>query len=158
TDWQDSADYDFDDSVPFQLTATLPSNFDSYETYYFEITDSLSDGLTYNKDAKIYLVNGNQKDDVTKAFTVETADGLHFKIANLKTVSGVTASSKIVVEYTATLNKNAVIGKVGNPNTAKLIYSNNPNSQGTAGSTTETPEDTVIVFTYKVVVNKVDEN
>ena len=158
TDWQDSADYDFDDSVPFQLTATLPSNFDSYETYYFEITDSLSDGLTYNKDAKIYLVNGNQKDDVTKNFTIETADGLHFKIANLKTISGVTASSKIVVEYTATLNKSAVIGKVGNPNTAKLIYSNNPNSRGTAGSTTETPEDTVIVFTYKVVVNKVDEN
>lgn len=158
TDWQDSADYDFDDSVPFQLTATLPSNFDSYETYYFEITDSLSDGLTYNKDAKIYLVNGNQKDDVTQAFTIETADGLHFKIANLKTISGVTASSKIVVEYTATLNKSAIIGKVGNPNTAKLIYSNNPNSRGTAGSTTETPEDTVIVFTYKVVVNKVDEN
>lgn len=41
TDWQDSADYDFDDDVPFQLTATLPSNFNSYETYYFEITDSL---------------------------------------------------------------------------------------------------------------------
>ena len=158
TDWQDSADYDFDDSVPFQLTATLPSNFDSYETYYFEITDSLSDGLTYNKDAKIYLVNGNQKDDVTQAFTIETADGLHFKIANLKTISGVTASSKIVVEYTAILNKSAVVGKEGNPNTAKLIYSNNPNSRGTAGSTTETPEDTVIVFTYKTVVNKVDEN
>lgn len=158
TDWQDSADYDFDDDIPFQLTATLPSNFNSYDNYYFEITDTLSSDLTYNKDAKIYLINGNQKDDVTKNFTVETADGLHFKIANLKTVSGVTASSKIVVEYTATLNKSAVIGKVGNPNTAKLIYSNNPNSRGTAGSTTETPEDTVIVFTYKTVVNKVDEN
>lgn len=158
TDWQDSADYDFDDDVPFQLTATLPSNFNSYDNYYFEISDTLSSGLTYNKDAKVYLVNDGQKKDITEMFTIETANGLSFKIDNLKAVSGVTASSKIVVEYTATLNKSAVIGKIGNPNTAKLIYSNNPNSRGTAGSTTETPEDTVIVFTYKVVVNKVDEN
>lgn len=158
TDWQDSADYDFDDDVPFQLTATLPSNFNSYDNYYFEISDTLSSGLTYNKDAKVYLVNDGQKEDFTEKFTIETANGLSFKIDNLKAISGVTASSKIVVEYTATLNKSAIIGKVGNPNTAKLIYSNNPNSRGTAGSTTETPEDTVIVFTYKVVVNKVDEN
>lgn len=158
TDWQDSADYDFDDDVPFQLTVTLPSNFNSYDNYYFEISDTLSSGLTYNKDAKVYLVNDGQKTDVTEKFTIGTANGLSFKIDNLKAISGVTASSKIVVEYTATLNKSAVIGKIGNPNTAKLIYSNNPNSRGTAGSTTETPEDTVIVFTYKVVVNKVDEN
>lgn len=158
TDWQDSADYDFDDDVPFQLTATLPSNFNSYDNYYFEISDTLSSGLTYNKDAKVYLVNDGQKKDITEMFTIETANGLSFKIDNLKAVSGVTASSKIVVEYTATLNKSAVVGKEGNPNTAKLIYSNNPNSRGTAGSTTETPEDTVIVFTYKTVVNKVDEN
>lgn len=158
TDWQDSADYDFDDDVPFQLTATLPSNFNSYDNYYFEISDTLSSGLTYNKDAKVYLVNDGQKEDFTEKFTIETANGLSFKIDNLKAISGVTASSKIVVEYTATLNKSAVIGKIGNPNTAKLIYSNNPNSRGTVGSTTETPEDTVIVFTYKVVVNKVDEN
>ena len=31
TGWQDSADYDINDSVPFQLTATLPDNLASYD-------------------------------------------------------------------------------------------------------------------------------
>lgn len=159
TDWQDSADYDINDSVPFQLTATLPSNLGDYTEYYLELSDTLSSGLTYNKDAKVYLVNDDEKTDVTSSFTIAD-DGSSFKINNLKSLDGVTSSTKVVVEYTATLNENAVIGSEGNPNTVKLIYSNNPNytGSGETSPTGETPEDTVIVFTYKVVVNKVDQN
>ncbi|WP_286783050.1 isopeptide-forming domain-containing fimbrial protein [Streptococcus sp. UBA4344] len=159
TDWQDSADYDINDSVPFQLTATLPANLDSYDEYYLELSDTLSSGLTYNKDAKVYLVNDDEKTDVTSSFTIAD-DGSSFKINNLKSLDGVTSSTKVVVEYTATLNENAVIGSEGNPNTVKLIYSNNPNytGSGETSPTGETPEDTVIVFTYKVVVNKVDQD
>lgn len=159
SDLQDSADYDINDSVPFQLTATLPSNLDDYTEYYLELSDTLSDGLTYNGDAKVYLVNDDEKTDVTSSFTIAD-DGSSFKINNLKSLDGVTSSTKVVVEYTATLNENAVIGSEGNPNTVKLIYSNNPNytGSGETSPTGETPEDTVIVFTYKVVVNKVDQN
>lgn len=159
TDWQDSADYDINDSVPFQLTATLPDNLASYDEYYLELSDTLSAGLTYNKDAKVYLVNGTTKTDVTSSFTIAD-DGSSFKINNLKSLDGVTSSTKVVVEYTATLNSNAVIGLEGNPNTVKLIYSNNPNytGSGETSPTGETPEDKVIVFTYKVVVNKVDQS
>lgn len=153
TDWQDSADYDINDDVPFQLTATLPNNFATYDEYYLEFADTLSSGLTYNKDAKVFLVNGNDETDITSSFTI-AEDGSSFKINNLKSISGVTASSKIVVRYSAKLNSNAVIGSAGNPNTVKLVYSNNPNAAGHG----ETPEDTVVVFTYKVVVNKVDQD
>ena len=158
TDWQDSADYDINDSVPFQLTATLPSNLDDYTEYYLELSDTLSSGLTYNGDAKVYLDNDGVRTDVTSSFTIAD-DGSSFKINNLKSLDGVTSSTKVVVEYTATLNSNAVIGSEGNPNTVKLIYSNNPNytGSGETSPTGETPEDTVIVFTYKVVVNKVDQ-
>ncbi|MCR5053100.1 MULTISPECIES: isopeptide-forming domain-containing fimbrial protein [Streptococcus] len=159
SDWQDSADYDINDSVPFQLTATLPSNLDDYTEYYLELSDTLSSGLTYNGDAKVYLDNDGVRTDVTSSFTIAD-DGSSFKINNLKSLDGVTSSTKVVVEYTATLNENAVIGSEGNPNTVKLIYSNNPNytGSGETSPTGETPEDTVIVFTYKVVVNKVDQN
>lgn len=153
TDWQDSADYDIKDDVPFQLTATLPNNFATYDEYYLEFADTLSSGLTYNKDAKVFLVNGSDETDVTSSFTI-AEDGSSFKINNLKSISGVTASSKIVVRYTAKLDSNAVIGSAGNPNTVKLVYSNNPNAAGHG----ETPEDTVVVFTYKVIVNKVDQD
>lgn len=153
TGWQDSADYDINDDVPFQLTATLPNNFATYDEYYLEFADTLSSGLTYNKDAKVFLVNGSAETNVTSSFTI-AENGSSFKINNLKSIPGVTASSKIVVRYTAKLNSSAVIGSAGNPNTVKLIYSNNPNATGTG----ETTPDTVVVFTYKVIVNKVDQD
>lgn len=157
--WQDAADYDFDDDVPFQLTATLPSNFDDYSEYYLEFSDTLSAGLTYNKDAKVFLVNGENKTDITSSFTI-AEDGSSFKINNLKSIPGVTSSSKIVVEYTAKLNENAVIGSKGNPNTVKLVYSNNPNYEGKGEESPKgnTPEKNVKVFTYQTIINKVGED
>lgn len=161
SEWQDAADYDFKDDVPFQLTATLPSNFADYTEYYLEFADTLSAGLTYNKDAKVYLVNGDNQTDITNSFD-RADEGSSFKINNLKSISGVTASSKIVVEYTAKLNENAVIGSAGNPNSVELTYSNNPNATGDGTSkpadTGKTPKDTVKVFTYQTVINKVGED
>lgn len=157
-EWQVGADYDFDDDVPFQLTATLPSNFADYSEYYLEFSDTLSAGLTYNKDAKVFLVNGENRTDITSSFTI-AEDGSSFKINNLKSISGVTASSEIVVEYTAKLGSNAVIGSEGNPNTVKLVYSNNPNYEGKGEESPKgnTPEKNVKVFTYQTIINKLDE-
>lgn len=42
TDWQDAADYDINDTVPFQLKATLPKHIADYDHYYVEFTDTLS--------------------------------------------------------------------------------------------------------------------
>lgn len=174
SDWQDSADHDINDKVPFQLTATLPANYDTYNSYYLNFSDELSAGLTFNNDAKVYVVNGSDRKEVTNYFYV-AADGSSFAIKDLKQIAvdgaaTVDKNSKIVVEYTATLDKeNAVIGSKGNPNTVELIYSNNPNNSGDGNQTPgtpptpptetgKTPKDTVIVFTYKTVVNKVDQN
>lgn len=154
TGWQDSADYDIGDDVPFQLTATLANNIESYKTYSLKFNDTLSKGLDYNNDAVIKL--GDK--DVTSYFTPsydETAKTLTFTCDNILAF-GATNSDKIVVEYTAKLNENAVIGAAGNPNTVYLDFSNNPNNGG-EGDRGKTPEDKVIVFTYKLTVNKVDK-
>lgn len=156
TDWQDFADYDRWDDVPFQLTATLPENLDDYETYYFELLDKLSPGFTLNKDTiKIYLDNGETKTEVTKSFKF---DNLDFKIDNLKVLEGITASSKIIVEYTAKLNDKAVHGSSGNPGNVELVYSNNPNNTGVGASTGKTPESIVKVYTYEAVFEEIDKN
>ncbi|VED90591.1 Cna protein B-type domain-containing protein [Streptococcus equinus] len=156
TDWQDFADYDRWDDVPFQLTATLPENLDDYETYYFELLDKLSPGFTLNKDTiKIYLDNGETKTEVTKSFKF---DNLDFKIDNLKVLDGITASSKIIVEYTAKLNDKAVHGSSGNPSNVELVYSNNPNNTGVGASTGKTPESIVKVYTYEAVFEEIDKN
>lgn len=154
TGWQDSADYDIGDDVPFQLTATLANNIESYKTYSLKFNDTLSKGLDYNNDAVIKL--GDK--DVTSYFTPSydaTAKTLTFICDNILAF-GATNSDKIVVEYTAKLNENAVIGAAGNPNTVYLDFSNNPNNGG-EGDRGKTPEDKVIVFTYKLTVNKVDK-
>ncbi len=156
TDWQDFADYDRWDDVPFQLTAILPENLDDYETYYFELLDKLSPGFTLNKDTiKIYLDNGKTKTEVTKSFKF---DNLDFKIDNLKVLEGITASSKIIVEYTAKLNDKAVHGSSGNPSNVELVYSNNPNNTGVGASTGKTPESIVKVYTYEAVFEEIDKN
>jgi len=56
TDWQDSADYDIGDAVPFQLKGTVASNYASYTTYKFAFHDKESAGLTFNeKSVKVYV-------------------------------------------------------------------------------------------------------
>lgn len=170
SDWQDSADYDVNDKVPFQLTATLPTSdtdFAAYKTYKLVFHDQQSAGLTFNKDSVVVKYNGHVHEEKTlgaDSYTVtenpEDKDTFDITIADAKAVKDaegkaiiVAAGGKFTVEYTSTLNENAVIGSTGNPNEASLEFSNNPNVGG-EGNTGKTPTDKVIVFTYQLDINK----
>lgn len=162
SDWQDSADYDIGDKVPFKLEGTVASNYADYKTYYFAFHDKAEPGLTFNKDSVKVFVDATE---ITTGYSVvtSTTDGDTFDVVfdNLKTITDVRADSKITVEYTATLNDKAVLGNQGNVNTAHLEFSNNPNEEQNGSNkpgTGETPWDNVIVFTYQVVVNKTKAN
>lgn len=165
SDWQDSADYDVNDKVPFQLTATLPTNdtdFAAYKTYKLVFHDQQSAGLTFNEKSVVvkygdktlgadsYTVTENPEDKDT--FDITIADAKAVKDAEGSAIT-VAAGGKFTVEYTSTLNENAVIGSTGNPNEASLEFSNNPNVGG-EGETGKTPTDKVIVFTYQLDINK----
>ena len=161
--WGEAADWEIGSDVPFQLVGTLPTNLADYETYKYVFHDTLSAGLQYNGDVKVYVQNGETKTEITAGFTVDpaaaaTAGGgtLTVTFTDLKAVAGVTATSKIVVEYTAELLNTAVIGKPGNKNEVYLEYSNNPNHTGEGTPTGNTPKDEVLVFTYELDVTKVD--
>ncbi|KAA8821153.1 SpaH/EbpB family LPXTG-anchored major pilin [Bifidobacterium vespertilionis] len=186
--WSDSADHDINDTVKFQLTGSLPSNYDAYTTYAYTFTDTLSKGLTLDQNnIKVYAVQGagdaqtrteikkldaasTDKDGYTVATANYTGTGDKYEGGNVLTINfadlkqaaaasdgetlAIDRDTKIVVEYNATLNANAVIGSAGNPNKVDLTFSNNPNGEGEG----KTPEDVVTVFTFKIVANKVDEN
>ena len=164
SDWQDSADYDLGDAVPYQLGGSIPTQAAEYKTYNSKFQDVLSKGLTFNNDVKVYVAddaNGTNKEELPASeYTVTTRTSLSlvdgqsaFEVAltNAKKYAGKT----ILVEYTATLNDQAVYGVAGNPNKSRIVYSTNPNEQG-GGTPAETPWDNVIVFTYKAIFNKVD--
>lgn len=160
TGWQDSADYDIDDKIPFRLQGTVSKDFDSYKTYYYAFHDVEEKGLTFDPSSvKVFVGDeetGTKIDASNYTVVTNLADGCTFEIVfdDLKNIPSVTAKSIITVTYESTLNGNAVLGAQGNVNTAKLEYSNNPRGNGTG----TTPWDNVIVFTYKVVVNKVDQD
>lgn len=159
TDWQDSADYDIGDSVPFQLKATVSKQYDSYETYYLCFHDTLSAGLDFNTGSVTVKIDGTvytNKDNVNvRSDSLTDGCSLEVEIVDLKKIEEVHAGSVITVEYTATLNDRASVGSAGNENKVHLEYSNDPNNSASKG---ETPEDKVVVFTYQLVINKVDEN
>lgn len=164
SDWADKADSQVGQNVQYQLTGTVAENVASFDSYYYEFHDELSAGLTANeKSIKVYA--GNNRDsaeDITSACTPEVKGGengtgqiLTVKFDNLKTaVTGLASSTKIYVEYTAQLDpsKAVVVGGTGNENSVKLIYSNNPMSDGKG----ESVPDTVRDYTYALKLVKVD--
>lgn len=162
--YNDVADYNIGDAVPFKLIGTVP-NMDRYDTYKYTFNDTASNGLTLPSEngVKVYVADNkagiNKADDITSSAAITVGDqNLTVAFTDLKTVKGVTAGKYIIVEYSATLNGNAVIGLPGNENAVKLTFSNNPNQSGEGGSNPqgETPEDKVIVFTYQLNGTKVD--
>lgn len=161
TGYNDVADYDIGDDVPFELIGSLPENFASYDTYSYMFTDTLSDGLTLNNSTvKVYLDTdkdvSNGATDITSAFTFtadpENAQKFTVSCDNIKSIADISESSNIIVQYTAKLDTDAVIGLDGNTNKADLTFSNNPNGEGKG----TTPEDKVIVFTYELDTTKVN--
>ena len=170
--WHDSADHDINDTVPFKLTGTLPSNAQYYKSYKMVFHDTLSAGLTLDVNSiKVYMYDTKHKadvdtdlndaaKDVTDNFVKTTTgltDGCTFEIGceNVFVIEGVTKDSAFVVYYEAKLQGNdVVIGASGNPNEVYLEYSNNPYGEGTG----KTEKDVVKVFTYKLVINKTDSH
>lgn len=159
--YNDVADYNIGDSVPFKLIGTIP-NMTHYESYSYTFHDTFSTGLTFNNDVKVYLSTdkaGTNKVEITSGFTTDNSKTGEFTVsfANLKTIDNIGNYRYILIEYTATLNENAVIGLNGNTNTVWLTYSNKPDQSGEGKPETgKTPEDTVIVFTYELDTTKID--
>lgn len=160
TDWQDSADYDIGDDVPFKLSATIAQDYANY-THGYKLTfhDKEEAGLSFNKNSVKVYVDGTPITTGYEVVTEGLTDGCTFEVhfANLKEITSVHAGSVISVEYTSTLNNQAVIGSTGNKNTSHVTYTNNPNDEQ-AGENGKTPDDVVIVFTYQTIVNKVTKN
>lgn len=173
------------DTINFEITGTLPSNFDDYKEYTYFFTDTLSKGLTYTVNSvKVNVVNEGMDDvEVTKYFYVDAkteTNGeatLKVAISDLKALQNVpsvtlNAQSKIVVTYSATLNEDAVIAREGNKNSVTLAYSNDPNNSGKGTITPppenpkdepkkptgETPEKETVTYTTELTILKTNEN
>lgn len=181
--WQDTADYDKGDIIPYRIKGTLPSNYDDYSWYYYRFVDNMTgmtvfegteNGKEYKTKVALYAneaaftadTTATGGEDITGNFTITGAGTTSLKVEvnnfdendedkiGLKGIDGITKDSVIVVYYYTKLSDDCVIGKAGNPNDVYLEFSNNPNSEK-KGDKGDTPRDYNKVFTFEVDVNKV---
>ena len=165
-----SADHAINEKFQFQLTATLPDStnraYDYYDTYAVCFKDTLSDGITYDKDDELDSVviksNGNTYNitDSSK-YTIDTTDlesqnsfvvNIDVKACAKDAGFDLNDGATITVTYTAHLNDKAYVntagGSTSNINKVYLTYSNNPKDESSIG---KTPESTpVYVYTYQL--------
>lgn len=154
--WAQDAPYGVGDTVPYKITIEVPQNIDKLST--FTVTDTPT-GLKDNvgsikiKDGTTALTSGT---DYTVA--AEGTDG--FKIDFILTSNTVKACAghTVTITYNAVVKDTAVVGGNGNSNNAKLTYTNKINSDNTPGTTTNTIEDSTVMYSFGIKVVKTAEN
>ncbi len=152
--------------VYFKITSKVP-DMDGYNKYYFIVNDTLSKGLTYNRDIAITI--GGTPLNLRTDFTVTTSGGEPNNSTQLEIVFDnfiqykTSHGAAIEIIYSATVNEYAEIGTTGNLNTANLEYSNNPNVEYEGDNkpnpgepTGETPDDITAVYVTAIQIHKVD--
>lgn len=157
--FNDVADYNIGDEVPFHLIGSVP-DMSQYETYTYKFTDTFDKGFgaVDTSNVKVYLSNDKKLDlegesvdtDITSYFsgtngsiqytaateaqgeTAGTKATLTVSTKDLKKAATYSKSQPryVIVSYTAKLNAKAEIGLPGNVNEAYLTYSNKPDQSG----------------------------
>lgn len=151
---KDATDAKIGDTLNFTLTSTIP-DMSAYDTYTFNFKDTLSKGLTFGQVTSVTVAGVTNPLTVDTDYTVTTPTAsnnntLTVAMKDFKKKQQANAGKKITVTYTATLNKDAVVGGAGNVNSATIQYSNNPSTNGTG----ESEPSKVRVFTYGFTVDK----
>ena len=137
-DEKKAGDFGIGDTVTYQLTSKVP-DMTGYNSYTFKFSDTLSKGLDLKEVLSVKVGNTTLTakksgpntyalayDQAKRTLTVTLNDFYN----SYKNRTGDT----ITVVYTATLNKDAVIGMNPNTNKAVVEYSNDPKSDGTGKS------------------------
>lgn len=166
--WKQDADYNVGDMVPYKITIDVPSNITKLKEF------TLTDTPTHLKDDVTSIrVQYKDKGESVELQDVTNADNSVYTVTQGENENGFTvafhpdkmntyAGKQIVVTYNAKLLDSALTTTDGNPNTAKLEYSNkilpdtddngNPNKPGTPGK--DAIKDTATVYTFKLQINK----
>ncbi len=110
---KDATDAKIGDTLTFTLTSTIP-DMSAYDTYTFNFKDTLSQGLTFGQVTSVTVEGVTDPLTVNTDYTVTTPtvsdNTLTVAMKDFKAKQQANAGKKITVTYTATLNKDAVVG------------------------------------------------
>lgn len=158
SNWENKNTADIGQTVEFQVTIDAKKGAENYVLH-----DVMSEGLTFDSNSvKVVkktgetttnLENGREYTLITSA-TESTDPKCTFEVKFMKTFCDtLTDNDKLIVTYSATLNKNAVVAGSGNANTAKLEYGDK-HFTTPSETTTKTYEIPVLKYTNKNEVDK----
>ena len=147
--WGATNTADIAQTIEYRVTINVHAGAENYVLH-----DVMADGLTYIGVSKIeHVVPGTDTHDVTadkyevKTGTAVVIDGCTFEVHFSKEMCDeLETNDKIIVYYTAMLNRNAVIAGSGNVNTAWLTF----------GEGHESNKDSVTTYTYGIDIVKTD--
>ena len=150
----DVANVDVGKTVTYTITGKVP-DYNGFDTYIYEIEDTMSDGLTYIPGTLKVMVGGNNlADSAPDTYTTETLkingrkDAYNYIKVGVD-VKKFKVGERIEVTYQAIVNEKAIA--VVSNNEAKLTYSNNPTD---SESKTTTPAEIAKVYTSEIVIDK----
>ena len=127
--------------LTYTITGKVPSTT-GYTKFTYQVTDTMSDGLTFNKDVTVTI-------DGTTADATITNNDNGFVASVDMTKYQTQIDAPVVITYTATVNEKA-IQHDKETNTATLKYSNNPADENSSEESTKK----VDVFSFNIVINK----
>lgn len=161
---QDKVNAEIGKMLTFKLTAEVP-DVSEYNKYQFTFKDTLSKGLTFGQFTKVtigdkplvpdteYKAEVGVPDQGTKATSISVKFGTQSDgIYDAKNLFADKAGQQIVVEYTAYINADAI---VGDPilNSATVEYSTNPDGTGVETSN----PDVTHQYTFGFQLKKIDD-
>lgn len=148
--WNDIADYEIGQTIPYKYESTIP-DMNGYHAYYYAWHDSMDEELTFHDDKdeisiviskgkKDYKVKDSEYEVITTGTSLDTGDTFKLEIKDIKKIIdrefnnidslGHNDYSNITVkvEYYATLNDKAAdnTGRAGFENDVRLEFSNDP--------------------------------
>lgn len=158
---QNHASASVGDTLDFTLTSTVPDISEYTQGYQFSFVDTLSSGLTFNEGSVAVEIGGTAVDASDYHVSTEGQTlTINFGVAGSGLLDGKydasslftgKAGQAITVTYTATLNENAVVA-TDELNTVKVVYSNNPDTNGTG----ESGESETHQYTFGFDLKKTD--
>lgn len=173
--WKNVGDAWIGQVIDYKLTGTVADNIASYDKYQYVFQDHLSVGLDADLSSVAVTIGGTsiplssaaQPANGYTAKLTETKDesenvtghDLTISFTDLKAAAkaaGATLNEKseVVVTYKAKLTEKAEYTATGNTNDVKLVYSNNPMTDGTGTSTSKRVTDHV----FRLDVTKVEKD
>ena len=166
--WGNVSDSQIGEEIEYRLTGSVADNIDTFTTYTYEFHDHLSVGLEAIQSSVVVTIDDQpvqptnnysvRLKDTTNTSNKVTGHDLTISFTDLKAAAKasnvvLTKNSKVVVTYKAKLTSDAEYTATGNTNEVKLVYSNDPMSNGTG---TSTPKE-VTDYVFGLDITKVEE-